>query len=57
MEISFSMLAGTSLIALVCTSAMARVTGALGSPEATTTITVKQLPTPIQNSAGHALDS
>ena len=52
MEIGCSMLAGASLIAPGCTSAVAEVTGALGSPEAT--ITVKQLPPSIQNSAGDA---
>jgi hypothetical protein len=47
MEISCSMLAGASLIALGCTSAMAQqVTGVPSSPEATTTITGKQLPPP-----------
>ena len=55
MEIGCSMLAGASLIAPGCTSAVAEVTGALGSPEAT--ITVKQLPPSIQNSAGDASDS
>ena len=34
MEIGCSMLAGASLVALGCTSAMAEVTDALGSPEA-----------------------
>jgi hypothetical protein len=43
-EISCSMLAGASRIALGCTAAMARqVTGVPGSPEAST-ITGKQLP-------------
>jgi hypothetical protein len=47
MEISRSMLAGASLIALGSTLAMAQqVTGVPRSPEATTTITVKQLPPP-----------
>ena len=45
MKISRIMLAGASLVALGCVSALAQqVTGVLGSPEATTTITGKQLP-------------
>ena len=47
MKISRSILAGVSLLALSCTSASAQqVTGVPGSPEATTTITGKQLPPP-----------
>ena len=53
MEISRSMLAGVSLLALSCVSALAQqVTGVPGSPEATTTITGKQLPPPDPHSAG-----
>src|SRR5712675_558591 len=45
MEISRSMLAGASLLALSCVSALAQqVTGVPGSPGATTTIDGKQLP-------------
>ena len=45
MKISRSMLAGAGLLALSCVSALAQqVTGVPGSPEATTTITGKQLP-------------
>ena len=47
MKISRSMLAGASLLALGCVTALAQqVTGVPGSPEATTTITSKQLPPP-----------
>jgi arylsulfatase A-like enzyme len=47
MKISRSMLAGASLLALSCVPASAQqVTGVPGSPEATTTITGKQLPPP-----------
>ena len=47
MEISRSMLAGASLLALSCVSALAQqVTGVPGSPGATTTIDGKQLPPP-----------
>ena len=47
MKISRSILAGASLLALSCVSALAQqVTGVPGSPEATTTITGKQLPPP-----------
>jgi hypothetical protein len=52
MEISCSMLAGASLIALGCTSAMAQpVTDVPGPPDATTIITGKQLRRSIRNSA------
>ena len=47
MKIGRIMLAGASLLALSCVSALAQqVTGVPGSPEATTTITGKQLPPP-----------
>jgi len=47
MKINRCILAGTSLLALSSLSALAQqVTGVLGSPEATTTITGKQLPPP-----------
>ena len=48
MKISHGMFAGAAgLLALGCLSASAQqVTGVLGSPEATTTITGKQLPPP-----------
>jgi hypothetical protein len=47
MEISCSMLAGVSLLALSCVSALAQqVTGVPGSPSATTTIDGKQIPPP-----------
>ena len=47
MKISCSMLAGASLLALGCFSALAQqVTGVPGSPGATTTIDGKQLPPP-----------
>ena len=47
MEICRSMLTAAGLLALGCVSALAQqVTGVLGSPEATTTITGKQLPPP-----------
>jgi arylsulfatase A-like enzyme len=47
MKISRSMLAGASLLALSCVPISAQqVTGVPGSPEATTTITGKQLPPP-----------
>jgi hypothetical protein len=47
MEICRSMLTAASLFALSCVSAFAQqVTGVPGSPEATTTITGKQLPPP-----------
>ena len=47
MKINRSILAGASLLALSCISASAQqVTGVLGSPEATTTISGKQLPPP-----------
>src|SRR6476661_4187798 len=47
MTINRSMLAGVSLLALSCTSALAQqVTGVPGSPGATTTIDGKQLPPP-----------
>jgi len=47
MKISRSWLAGASLLALGCVSALAQqVTGVPGSPEATTTIDGKQLPPP-----------
>src|SRR6266853_835144 len=47
MEISRSMLAGASLLALTCVSASAQqITGVPGSPGATTTIDGKQLPPP-----------
>ena len=53
MEISRSMLAAASLLALGCVSASAQqVTGAPGSPEATTTITGKQLPPPAPQFGG-----
>ena len=42
-----SLLAGVSFLVLSCVSALAQqVTGVPGSPEATTTITGKQLPPP-----------
>jgi hypothetical protein len=45
MKISCSMLAGASLLALGCASALAQqVTGVPGSPGATTTLDGKQLP-------------
>src|SRR3954470_14393720 len=48
-----SMLAGASLLALSCTSALAQqVTGVPGSPGATTTIDGKQLPPPEPNFGG-----
>jgi arylsulfatase A-like enzyme len=47
MKISRSVLAGASVLALSCVSALAQqVTGVPGSPEATTTIDGKQLPPP-----------
>ena len=47
MNIRHSMFAGVSLLALSCVSAVAQqITGIPGSPEATTTITGKQLPPP-----------
>ena len=47
MKIILSMLVGTCLLALGCIPGSAQVvTGILGSPEATTTITGKQLPPP-----------
>jgi arylsulfatase len=47
MNISRSLLAVASLLALGCVPALAQqITGVLGSPEATTTITGKQLPSP-----------
>ena len=48
MKISHGIFAGAAgLLALGCVSASAQqVTGVLGSPEATTTITGKQLPPP-----------
>ena len=47
MKISCSMLAGASLLALGCASALAQqVTGVPGSPGATTTLDGKQLPPP-----------
>src|SRR4029077_6453441 len=47
MKISRRMLAGASLVVLSCVPALAQqVTGVPGSPEATTTITGKQLPPP-----------
>src|SRR5258708_20090512 len=47
MEISRSMRAGASLLALSCVSALGQqVTGVPGSPGATTTIDGKQLPPP-----------
>src|SRR5271166_700915 len=47
MKIICSVFAGASLLALSCVSALAQqVTGVPGSPEATTTITGKQLPPP-----------
>ena len=46
-------LSGISIIALISVPALAQqVTGVPGSPEATTTITGKQLPPPRRNSAG-----
>ena len=49
MKVSRIMLAGATLVALGCVSALAQqVTGVLGSPEATTTITGKQLPPPAE---------
>ena len=53
MKISRSMLSGASLLALGCVSAVAQqVTGVPGSPEATTTITGKQLPPPAPQFGG-----
>ena len=47
MKISRSVLAAAGLLALSCVSALAQqTTGVPGSPEATTTITGKQLPPP-----------
>ncbi|WP_426616215.1 arylsulfatase [Bradyrhizobium sp. McL0616] len=47
MKISHGMLAGASLLALGCGSALAQqITGVPGSPSATTTITGQQLPPP-----------
>ena len=47
MEICRSMFTAAGLLALGCVSAWAQqVTGVPGSPEATTTITGKQLPSP-----------
>ena len=47
MKISRSMLAAAGLLTLSCVSALAQqITGVPGSPEATTTITGKQLPPP-----------
>ena len=47
MKISRSLLAAAGLLALSCVSALAQqITGVPGSPEATTTITGKQLPPP-----------
>ncbi len=53
MKISLGMLAGASLLALGCVSALAQqVTGVPGSPGATTTIDGKQLPPPEPNFGG-----
>ena len=53
MSISRSMLAGASLLALSCVSALAQqVTGVPGSPDATTTIDGKQLPPPAPKFGG-----
>jgi arylsulfatase A-like enzyme len=53
MKISLSMLAGASILALGCFSALAQqVTGVPGSPGATTTIDGKQLPPPEPNFGG-----
>lgn len=53
MKIGLGMLAGASLLALGCSSALAQqVTGVLGSPSATTTIDGKQLPPPEPNFGG-----
>ena len=47
MKISRSILTGAAFLAFSCVAASAQqVTGVLGSPEATTTITGKQLPPP-----------
>ena len=47
MKISRSLLAAAGLLALSCLPALAQqITGVSGSPEATTTITGKQLPPP-----------
>ena len=47
MRISHRIVAGVSLLALSCTSALAQqITGVSGSPGATTTITGQQLPPP-----------
>jgi hypothetical protein len=57
MEIGCSMLAGASLVALGCASVMAEVTGALRSPEATTTHSRQTTSATDSNSAADAADT
>ena len=53
MTLSRSMLAGAALLLLSCVAALAQqITGVPGAPEATTTITGKQLPQPAPKFGG-----